>query len=286
VLRAQGRLEDAAAFFARAASVPGSGWAIEYQEADVLFELRRFPEAESAIKLALAGKTTPSAIAVEALIDLGWRGDAALAIRHLAELPPLRRNDEEVAFLTAYAQILARQPDAALATLKAFPMPFFSTPYFFGPKAYWAGIAHQEANRAAEAKTDREEALAEIRTRLEKAPNNALLHQLEGLVLSQLGRLPEAQRDIRLSERRVQRPATAPAWTEDAALLYCASGRSVDAMDRIEHLLSGPSVWPLTSALLRLDPFWDSLRDKLRFQKLMHADGGGPVPLKPHVGNP
>jgi len=278
VLRVQGRLEDAAAFFARAASVPGSGWAVEYEEAEILFELRRFSEAESAAKIALAAKPSESSLVLLALIDLGWRGDVALAARHLGEVPPVRRNAEEVAFLTAYTHLLARQSDAAIATLKAYPEAFFTNRLYFGPKAYWIALADQQANRLPEAKADRETALAEIRKRLESAPNNYILHQIDGLLLAQLGRLPEALRDLRLAERRPQRPGTPPAWTDDIGLLLCLNNRLVEGLDRIEHQLAGPSVWPLTPVLLRLDPTWDPLRDKARFQKLLHADGGSLPP--------
>jgi len=56
------------------------------------------------------------------------------------------------------------------------------------------------------------------------------------------------------------------------ARAYFVLGDHDRTLSVIERLIVEPSADALTPALLRLDPFWDSVRNNPRFQKL--ANGG------------
>jgi serine/threonine-protein kinase len=51
------------------------------------------------------------------------------------------------------------------------------------------------------------------------------------------------------------------------AKIYAVVGEPDEALDRIDHLLSIPS--QLTVAQLRLEPWWDPLRDNPRFEEIL-----------------
>ena len=57
----------------------------------------------------------------------------------------------------------------------------------------------------------------------------------------------------------------------DMAQIYTRAGKSDEALELIEELLSIPSL--LSVGLLRLDPVWDPLRDHPRFQALLEKYG-------------
>jgi hypothetical protein len=65
----------------------------------------------------------------------------------------------------------------------------------------------------------------------------------------------------------------APAREEVLAVIQVTFGENSSAISTLTHLLQTPySSWiygaPVTPALLRLDPFWDPLRNDPAFQKL------------------
>lgn len=60
-------------------------------------------------------------------------------------------------------------------------------------------------------------------------------------------------------------------WTVSPARIYAALGRAEEAVALMAHELKAPPSgrWPLTPALLRLDPIWDNLRGNAGFQALL-----------------
>lgn len=60
-----------------------------------------------------------------------------------------------------------------------------------------------------------------------------------------------------------------PTYEENMARIYAQLGEAGDAIALLKRLLQIPYRLPITTALLRLDPLWDPIRNDPRFQELI-----------------
>jgi tetratricopeptide (TPR) repeat protein len=91
------------------------------------------------------------------------------------------------------------------------------------------------------------------------------LVQVEAL----LGQRDEVETDAGLILQRIKKDAWGFAREEEAvARAYTSLGDFDRAVPLLQHALATPGNESLTPAFLRLDPFWDPVRNDPRFQKL------------------
>ena len=64
-------------------------------------------------------------------------------------------------------------------------------------------------------------------------------------------------------------PFEGPGEEENMAKIYALLGDADHATPILKRLLQIPYALPITPALLRLDPVWDSIRNDPRFQELV-----------------
>ena len=99
------------------------------------------------------------------------------------------------------------------------------------------------------------------------------MHSALGIAYAGLDRKDDA---IREGKKGIELlPISKEAWAGtyrvmDLAQIYTMLGEKDAAIDQIEYLLSIPG--ELSIPLLRIDPKWDSLRDRPRFKKLIAED--------------
>jgi TolB-like protein/Tfp pilus assembly protein PilF len=247
------------------------------QHAQLYIELRRFPEAlrkfDQVLDIVpgdvdiLAGK---AAIA-QAEGDLP-RASALLASIH----PPAE--DPQALETQVYQAILERRPGQIIRRLKeilAKPDPALGS--ITGELRFYLGWAQEVAGDHTAAQESWRQARSELERFLQEEPENFSL--IGNLALTSMG-LGDKAAAFKLIERAmamipIEKDAVAgPIPIEILARVSARMGEPDRAIAALQKLLSIPydgalaQNVPLTSALLRLDPMFDPLRNDARFQKL------------------
>ena len=241
--------------------------------------LRRFPEALQKLDQVL--NITPDdvdTLALKASIAQA-EGDLPRASAILGPLHPVA--DNTAALEThVYQAILERRPDLIISRLKeilARPDPTMG--YFNGELRFWLGWAQQVGGDHAAAQESWRHAQSELESFLKEQPENYnLMHDL-ALVEIGLGNKAAA---LSMAERAIatnpieKDVVDGPASIEILARVAAQTGEPDRAVAALQKLLSIPYEGalpvgnaPLTTALLRLDPMFDPLRNHPRFQKLV-----------------
>ncbi|MDI1338047.1 MAG: TIR domain-containing protein [Lacunisphaera sp.] len=268
IYRNQGRDEDALAFYVRAAAQPAVRPLALYDQFLIHLYLRRFAEADRCGREAAAALPTTNSITGLAMLEIVWHGRLDAAQRTLDAAPAALRSEPRMVFAAALAALMAKQTDEALRALDRLPGDFINDAWYSGPKALLVGLAHAQAGRPEAARIAWEAGLAVVHRRLQDTPNDSELHLRLGELLAWTGQAEPALREARVFEELARNRTD---WTFSSARIYAALGRADAALPILEKFLTATATgrWPLTPALLRLDPIWDKLRDDVRFQKLI-----------------
>ena len=274
------RFEEALPLYERAAARPALKPLALYNMFLGYFARWKFADAERCIRESIAAQPSANSLAGMAMWQLSAKGDAQAATAALSSSDPAMRREPRSVWIAAFCDLARRAPDDALVTLRRLSDDFIQDNWFVGPKAYWMGRAHEQAGRPEAARVAWEAGLEVVRARLAKTPDNLDLRLALGELLAWLGRTEEAVREAKVVEESQAR-RTRRVWTETPARIYAVLGRAQDALRLLPTADAGKYVdvgWPLTAALMRIDPLWDRIRDDPAFQKrLMTASAAETV---------
>ncbi len=266
-----GRYQEAIALFERLALDPEWKPLARYSEFLAHFGRSNFPKAERCIRDSIAINPSTNSVAGLGMLLLTKSGDTAGALAALAAAPAGSRSDHRVVWVSAFAQLAARQPDEALKTLDRLSADFIQDSWFTGPKDYWVGRAHLQAGRPEAARLAFENGLTVTAARLKETPGSYALHAVRAELLAWLGRTDEAMQEARtVAELRHQ---GGEYWVTSRTRIFAVLGRADEALPLLRELVldrvGKDQGWPLTPALLRIDPLWDKIRGDAGFQKLL-----------------
>jgi TolB-like protein/Tfp pilus assembly protein PilF len=278
--RRRGNWEKSDAHFKEAERLDPRDVNLLSQHARSYICLRRFPEALTKLEQIL--NITPDDIDTLVLKARIAQAEGDLP-RASALLAPLRLGADYANALETqvYQAILESRPASVIAQLKEIlAKPDQALGYYNGELRFWLGWAQEVAGDHPGARESWSQARSELEPFLKEQPENFVL--LGDLALTNMG-LGNNAAALTLAERAIamfptdKDALTGPRPLDILARVAARVGQSDRSISMLEKLLSMPyeaplaANPPLTPALLRLDPMFDSLRNNPRFQKLVGA---------------
>ena len=271
VLRRNGDMEEAIRRFEQAHELDPRQALASYSAGETLSLLRRYEEAEPWFRLAIQIRPDfafpYSFLAANRIRAAGDTAGARQLLEELRELGIYEEGIENAGFVDLYR--VERRPEAMRRELEGTGL-YRGSQFVFEPSPFVSGWAWRIAGDGERARAAFDSARVIIEEHLADAPDDARYHSALGIALAGLGRDDEAIESARRGLALM--PPAKEAWRgsyrlRDLAIVFAMTGRTDEAIDRLEELLSIPA--DFTRWNLRLDPYWDELRGNPRFEALM-----------------
>ncbi len=218
-----------------------------------------------------------------------WQGDTDRSRATLEEMPGEKnRNPIFTCFTWFQQEFLEREYQPALDRLATTPSEYLVDQFWLIPTARLAGLAHGLMGESERSRQAYDTARILLEEEAKKRPDDHRIRSSLGIVYAGLGRKEDAIREGKLGVKLypVSKDAfIGPFREEDLAFIYTLVGDYDLALDKLEYLLSIPSL-TMSVPMLRLDPRWDALRDHPRYKSLMRKHGFKPESTSPSTAKP
>jgi non-specific serine/threonine protein kinase len=234
--------------------------------ADTYDGMRLPDRALEAFDRAYAIKSDPSILSEMAMSSLRYKGDFAAAQRILARAAD--PNSPALMPPKVHMDLFKRDYAHALALVRTVNPP---APSMRAELAAFIAMTETQRGGLKAGQPLLEDAAHQLEAALRDAPSDYQERQTLALVYAYLGRGEDAIGQAKLAVDMIAKDAFAgPGCLVTLALVYAHTGHADEAIDLIERLLGMNYDDPLTILDLKLDPFWDPLRDNSKFKALLN----------------
>jgi TolB-like protein/class 3 adenylate cyclase/Flp pilus assembly protein TadD len=268
--RREGHWEEATRNLERALELDPRNFFTLQQMALTYQELRHYADQARTYDRALTiVPGDPLTRMARALVALDWRADikpfqTTLATL-IAEDPSVAPDVDDPNFA-----LCEGTPVAAARALANSPRQGVVINGVNYPHAYWEGVVARWQGDSAKAQAAFTAARSEVEKIVEKQPDFAAALSLLGMIDAGLGRKEEALREGRRACELlpISKDSTdGAAFAVNLAQIYAWTGEKDRAIEQIEAVERVPNY--LSYGLLKLHPYWDSLRGDPRFEKIV-----------------
>jgi len=269
VYRRQGHWQDAVKEISAAVSLDPRNVYILRNLSLTYSALRRYKEAMVIERRALS-------INPDAAIDISnlaylydYTGRPAQALSILDTPPETIKNNPYIIYARLQSLMLDHDFSAACNTASKFHASGqFSDWFVLSQQAATLGLCGHHA----EARRDTRKLIAQLRSALEKTPDDARLHAALGSAYVSAGQdqaaIREGQRAVALFPMKKD-AYFAPSHIANLAQIYAQAGEPVQAVQILKELLNIPAGDEVSIPLLKLDPVWDPIRSSPEFKALL-----------------
>ena len=271
IQRHQGRWNDMIASFRQGTELDPRNAAAHYELAEAYADMQRYPDAIATYNRAVALDPEFGLVRVARADAMRrWKGD----LRPLrAVLDSVPKSYDPGGAITGHRwklHIFAREYDTAVAAVANSGRATIEIVGSAVPASALLAVAHKLASNSAVAEKYANETRVALESTMNQGPRDASRRMLLAECYAALGRGGDAVREARraMSDGPAARDALSGELLAVAlARVYARTGDTDRAIETLETVAGRP-VGPSVSEL-RLDPRWDSLREKPRFQRLL-----------------
>ena len=268
--RREGHWEEATRNLERALELDPRNFFILQQLALTYQSQRRYADEARTYDRALTiVPADPNTRILRALIALDWRADIKPFEATLATLVAENPSVAADVDLPRYA-LCERTAAAATRTLTNYPREGVVNNGVNFPYVYWQGAVARCQGDSAKARTAFTAARREVEKTVEQQPDFAAALSLLGMIDAGLERKEEALREGRRGCELLPISKDAIDGADLAinlAQIYAWTGEKDRAIEQIAAVERVPNT--LSYGLLKLHPYWDSLRGDPRFEKIV-----------------
>jgi TolB-like protein/Tfp pilus assembly protein PilF len=281
IQRRQGKWVESTANLEKAASLnPKDSWPLQNLAFNYQM-LRNFDAANKTIDRGL--EIDPNALAlweIKSKLAIAEKGDLSVSEKAFQTAKSMPMNDEDklrIAGGRTDVFLLERKYKEGLREAESLPDDLFRTafPQHLSGKYYLIGFARKALQDEAGARAAFLKAKDLLDAQLKQSPDSPDMHIQLAKVLAYLGEKDAAAAEARRATELLPESKDAfggPEIAAGAAEVYAILGDNGRAIEILDGLLSRPS--GVTVQSLKVNPFWDPLRNDPRFQALLNKYSG------------
>ncbi len=266
VYRRMGQFEKFLLYMDRAISLNPTYWQGYFASGETLIMLRRYAEGEDYLKTAI--DLNPSAANNYILLALLYlnTGDVDRARILLNK----NINDPGMYKTRSNIELIDRNYEEAISIIESSPRDVIVTHEAYTSRSMQLGLIYYEMTNKAQANTHFQEARQVLEEKLIESQYDSRIYSSLGIVYAGLGMREEALEACNkaLSIMNISIDALRGVYRElDMARILMMIGEFDDAISKLDFLLRHNSF--ISVELLKIDPFWDPLRDIDDFKALI-----------------